>query len=547
MSGGDATPTAKRPSTLASNRGTRGWFGFQIVATLCPAFFMKPTDSLLSAYGLSALGGVMLFLGWAGFGIWPLEMVALVPLWAALEIIADRAWGTKLGVGWLYGTVGIAGGYHWMFEFSEAFSGFGTPINAALFVVFSMYLGLQYGIQGLLYLWIRARGGSVATAALSTLIATEWLFPRLFPDYLGNALIELPLLVQTADLGGPLLVSLLVGIVNLVVFEAIRWRRGARAMPLEVSAAAFGFVAVTLLYGAFRIARVDAEVAAAPSIEVGLVQANMGIFEKHEQMLEGHRRHLEQSRDLEAQGPLDLLVWPESAYNYPRFGRALPVLAKEVRADLKTPILFGGLTFAFEGKYGRLYNSVFLIDQDGFIGQTYDKTRLAMFGEYIPFGDRFPRLYALSPNSGRFEPGTHVAPLSLGPWRISTPICYEDVLPDLVRRMVTGANPHILINLTNDGWFGDTHEPWIHLRLAQFRAVEHRRYLVRATNSGVSAVIDPVGRVVASTRVGTRENLRATVHMLHGQTLYAQVGDWPGWLSLLVVGLTLIRRQRPVG
>jgi apolipoprotein N-acyltransferase len=166
-----------------------------------------------------------------------------------------------------------------------------------------------------------------------------------------------------------------------------------------------------------------------------------------------------------------------------------------------------------------------------------------MFGEYLPLGDQFPILYQLSPNSGSFVQGTHVAPLSLGPWRISTPVCYEDILPGLIREMVTHANPHILINLTNDAWFGDTQEPRIHLRLAQFRAIEHRRYLVRATNSGVSAIIDPVGRIVARTGLKTRENLRARVHMMDGETFYGRVGDWPGWLSLLVTGCMFLRRR----
>lgn len=505
----------------------------------------KTRDSRLAAYGLSAFGGVVLFLGWAGFGIWPLELVALVPLWAAVELVAKRPWRSAFGVGWLYGTVGMAGGYHWMFEFSQEFSGFGWLVNLGIFVGFSMYLGLQYATQGLLYHIARVRGWSVGVAGLSTLVVTEWLFPKLFPVYLSNALLSQSLLVQTADLGGPLLVSVLVGVINVALFEALRWWRGERKTPRVVFAAALGYVSFALIYGAARIPQVDAQVQTAPSLEVGLVQVNLGVYEKQQHMIEGHRRHVEQSLELERDGPLDLLVWPESAYNYPRFHRTLPIIAKEVRQDLESPILFGALSVERGTPYLQLYNTVFLIDEAGIIGQSYDKTHLAMFGEYLPFGDRFPVLYQLSPNTGRFAPGRHWRPLSLGKWRVSTPVCYEDVLPSLVRAMVNEGDPHILINLTNDAWFGDTQEPWIHLRLAQFRAIEHRRYLVRATNSGVSAIIDPAGRVVASTGVRTRENLRGTVHMMEGQTLYARLGDWPGWLSLFVTGFALVRRRPP--
>jgi apolipoprotein N-acyltransferase len=166
-----------------------------------------------------------------------------------------------------------------------------------------------------------------------------------------------------------------------------------------------------------------------------------------------------------------------------------------------------------------------------------------MFGEYLPFGDLFPGLYELSPNSSRFTAGSHVRPVTIGPWRISTPVCYEDVLARFTRKMVREGKPHILINLTNDAWFGDTQEPWIHLVLAKYRAIEHRRYLVRATNSGISAIVDPLGRVVAQTGLLRRENLRYDVRMLDEDTAYTKLGDWPGWLALSLIVMMLIVRQ----
>jgi apolipoprotein N-acyltransferase len=109
--------------------------------------------------------------------------------------------------------------------------------------------------------------------------------------------------------------------------------------------------------------------------------------------------------------------------------------------------------------------------------------------------------------------------------------------------MVLESQPHVLINLTNDAWFGDSQEPWIHLVLSQYRAIEHRRYMVRATNSGISAVVDPLGRVVAQTGLLSRENLRYDVHMLEGETIYGRFGDWPGWLGLAAVVAMFIRRR----
>jgi len=370
----------------------------------------------------------------------------------------------------------------------------------------------------------------------------EWLYPSLFPTYLGNSLHDCTTLVQIADLGGPLLITVVVALVNLSLFEGWRWLRRRRNPPSWVFAVTAVVLALSAVYGVVRMHQVEARMAEAPKLRVGLVQVNMGVFEKRSDAVEGHRRHLEQSRELEKEGKLDLIVWPESAY-IDALPREVPWEASLVRRDLHTPLLFGGVSTDMVDGKREYYNTVFAVDEDGFVRSTYDKTYLLMFGEYLPFGDLFPILYDLSPNSGRFASGTHVRPVELGPWRIATPVCYEDVLAGFTRKMVREGKPHILINLTNDAWFGATQEPWIHLVLAQYRAIEHRRYLVRATNSGISAIIDPLGRIVARTGLLTRENLRYEVGMLDQDTVYTELGDWPGWLALALMALMLMVRR----
>ena len=120
-------------------------------------------------------------------------------------------------------------------------------------------------------------------------------------------------------------------------------------------------------------------------------------------------------------------------------------------------------------------------------------------------------------------------------------------MPAFVRRMVRSAHPDLLVMLANDAWFGDSHEPWIHLAVARMRAIEHQRYVVRATNSGISALIDPAGRVLARTELLARQNLRGTVHPLGGETLYGRLGDWPGWLASARLLALLVVPSRRVG
>lgn len=496
------------------------------------------------AYALAAFAGVLHFLGWAGFGIWPLAFVCMVPLWRALELGLDRSWRHALAVGWVYGAVSYLGGYHWLVEFLEVFSGYGFVASVLMFAAFCLYLGFDYALYAVLYRAFRRRGWPVVAVAVPVLLFVEWVYPALFPTYLANSVHMLTLPTQIADLGGPLLVTALIGVVNLALFDTWRWWRGERPSPRGSWGLAAAAVLASLVYGAVRVQQIEARMADAPVFRIGVVQVNMGIFEKRNEALEGHRRHLEQSYELEREGDLDLIVWPESAY-ISSLPRTLPWNAERVRRGLTTPILFGGISTETVDGERKIFNTVFSIDAGGMVRSSYDKTYLLMFGEYLPLGETFPILYDLSPNSGRFTPGNHVRPVTVGPWRISTPVCYEDILTRFTRYMVREGKPHVLINLTNDAWFGDSQEPWIHLVLSKYRAIEHRRYLVRATNSGISAVIDPLGRVVTKSGLVERANLRADIRMLEQDTLYTIVGDWPGWLSFVALAWMLIRRRAP--
>ncbi len=501
-----------------------------------------PTRLRTRAVALASLAGALHFLGWAGFGIWPLALVCMVPFWAALELSLAKPWGFSLAMGWVYGSVSYLGGYHWLVEFLDVFSGYGIVASSFFFLLFCMYLGFDYALYAVAYRALRRRSWTTAAIAIPIQLLMEWAYPALFPTYLANSFHMLVLPTQVADLGGPLLVSALIVLLNLALYETGRWALGRRPAPRVLLVATAAASIGCLAYGAVRIGQVEEKMAESPLFRIGVVQVNMGIFEKRSEALEGHRRHLEQSQALEDEGELDLIVWPESAY-ISMLSRDVPWNGDFIRGPLETPLLFGGISTDTVDGERKIYNSVFLMDEDGLVRATYDKTYLLMFGEYLPFGETFPVLYELSPNSGRFTAGSHVRPVELGEWRISTPVCYEDILTSFTRKMVREAKPHILMNLTNDAWFGDTQEPFIHLVLSKYRSIEHRRYLVRSTNSGISAVVDPLGRVVAQSGLLTRENLRTDVRLMNQDTLYTKLGDWPGWLSLLVLAWMLFSRR----
>jgi apolipoprotein N-acyltransferase len=246
------------------------------------------------------------------------------------------------------------------------------------------------------------------------------------------------------------------------------------------------------------------------------------------------------------------LIWPESAF--PFFLTREPDALAAIAAFLpEGTVLITGAVRAPEtmppGKVTRAYNSVYVIDHDGAILSVYDKVHLVPFGEYLPFQDSLERLglMALTKIQGGFIPGDRRRVLSVpGAPDVVPLVCYEVVFPGAVEP--SGERGGWTLNLTNDGWFGLSSGPYQHFEQARLRAIEEGLPLVRAANTGISAVIDPVGRIVTSLPLGSEGVLDASLPKALAPTLYARVGDAAAGL---LVGLALLvvmrtRRKRPL-
>ncbi|MBW2458009.1 MAG: apolipoprotein N-acyltransferase, partial [Deltaproteobacteria bacterium] len=506
---------------------------------------LHPIVGPKAAWGLATLSGVLCPVGFVGIGIWPVAFVAWIPL-----IIALRGQTPKraLALGWYAGFLMTMIGFYWLVEMLEVFSGF--PL--ALCVLFAALLCVQKGGRMALMAWLYARaagrGWHHGLSFLGAFAVSELVYPLLFPWYYGASVHDVPLLMQTAELGGPILVSIMILAVNVGLAELLERPMFRQKADLRMLVGGFAFFVVALVYGAVRMASVDAQRDGSEKIKVALVQPNTPLKGRG-----GARKvHLTETRKLAKEG-VDLVVWSEAAwpggFNVKNYKTRLK---RQVTRFLKVPTIVGGILREKvepkpeKGRQWRAYNVAFMADDKGEIVGRYDKQYLLMFGEYLPLGDTFPVLYEWSPNSGHFTPGTSFEPLPFGKHRIATMICYEDIIPTFVNKMVAVGDPDLLVNMTNDTWFGDTSEPWQHLALAKFRTVEHRRYLVRVTNSGVSAIVDPVGRVVTQSEVLKRETLIGDIHFMTGRTVFATVGQIPWWIVTALMALgCLIRRKRP--
>jgi apolipoprotein N-acyltransferase len=505
-----------------------------------------------AAYGLAVASGLLYVLGLPGVNVWPAAFVAYVPLLLSLRGRSPRD-AAKLGLA--SGFVASVGGFYWLYGMMKLFSGMPGPVCAALMLATCAYQGGRTAVVAWLTARAAARGWPAAIAFVLGSITAELVYPLLFPWYFAFMMHRTPILMQAADLGGVYLVGALLLGPNLAFAEILRARReralavttGGTPVPLGRVLVALGLAApaLAMTYGALRMRQVEAIAAAGQEISVGIAQGNLPLFDRKD----GARIHSRLTGDLVAKGA-DLVVWSEGALgtpleehklSNPKYGR--------VTEDLNVPVIFGANTLRKVGRHTRELNSAYLADFDGKIVGRYDKHYLLPFGEFLPFGETFPSLHRWSPNSGHMIAGESVAPLVIDRHPITVLICYEDILPWFVNRAVNEGRPELLVNITIDTWFGDTIEPVEHLALAGLRAVEHRRYLVRATNSGLSAIVDPVGRVTLQGGLFDEEELLGRVRLMSPRTLYEIVGDVPWYAAAIAAVLMafLDRRRREDG
>ena len=492
---------------------------------------------------LASVGGCALALAFSLALAWPALFVAVIAFVLALELSPSRS--QRLVAATVYGWVAYVGGYYWLQPTLESLWAGRLSLSWLVWLGFGLWVCLRFPLIAWGYDSLRARGVGAPVALVLPWVTTEWLYPSLFPFYLANALIDRTLLVQVVALGGPLLLSAWVCMVGAFAAELVL-SRGGRLRPLRTGSVVLVVATAAVLgYGAFSVRGLDTKLQTEPVLTVGVIQANVDVVEKQSERALSHRRHLVRSRALESEGPLDLLIWPETSYLQPLPHEIPTSSGSLVRADLDSPLLFGAVT-AEVGGGRRRYNSALLVDQAGAITAAYDKQLLIPFAEYVPFGDRFERWARIAPTLSRFSKGASKRGIVLGSVRVATPICYETILPGYVRRLMRRTRAHLLVSLTNDGWLGDSSGPDMHLRLARLRAVEHRRFLVRATNTGVSAIVDPLGRVVDQTPTFEAASLRQRVRLREGGTPYARLGDWPGYLSGFAWAWLVVRRRKPL-
>jgi apolipoprotein N-acyltransferase len=493
-----------------------------------------------------------------------LPWVAFVPLLALLDRVGHR-WRTLILITLLYGAWGYVAGYRWVAYALQEFAGFGVLLSHLLLALFAL-LGATCLLPVVLLrrLWLGPelcdrRGVVLLTAALWVTMECWW--PRLFPWYAGLTQHGVSLTRQLAELAGIHAVSFVVVLVNAALYElalAVRRRSLPGALTLELGLVLV-LVAGGLLLGHLRREEVRAQLESATVLtRAALIQGNVPNQEKASGSGDPAHRYRRLTLAAEQLNP-DLILWPETALPYfvtldpdaealaPHWAATRAYL-EDISRRVGAPLLIGALEAEGAPRASggeRNYNSALVIDPPRHPTSSR-KLVLIPFGERIPppLDAWFPDLEERMPRSFRFSAGERARPLQVAGRRVAAVICYEAILPELCRQVVRETGADLLVNLTNDSWFGRTGEPAQHLALSAFRAVELRIPMLRVTNSGVTAYVDPTGEVIDPTPLFEETCTVAVVPRIPttGATLYARVGSLPvHLLGLLTLGALLVR------
>ena len=474
--------------------------------------------------------------------------------WIPLILFVSRAKSRRAAFsgGWLTGAIGFFILLRWMPEVMASYGGMPTTLSWAAYTIliallacypaavcaFTRHLIFRRGERCLLlfpFIWIVME----LLASLSPCGGFPWLLA-------GYTQTRFLAVIQIADITGIYGVSFLLLCVNTAmawfIFYFQNGKRGREAyIPLTAAAA---LVAGALIYGQAAVNRWEKSEA---PFQAALLQGNLSVDETQEVLNEKFERGYINMADSLASKPVDLLILPETAA--PKYfltdeiyRGAMENLARRYTLGL----ILSNINFeTLKDGTWKYFNSAFFLAGDGSLSGVYDKIHLVPFGEYVPYKKLLFFAETVSKEIGGFSEGRELRILPLGGRPANVVICFEAVFPDLVRRFVAGGS-RVIVNLTNDGWYGISAAPYHHLEVARVRAVENRRYFLRAANTGFSAVIEPTGRIAAMTGLAEEAVCLGKFGFIEEKTFYSRHGNVFVWLCVIIsatAGIWATRRR----
>jgi apolipoprotein N-acyltransferase len=487
----------------------------------------------------------------AWFALVPLLLALLLPARSGnlLRPLQAATLGYACGILWYLGNC------YWIYQTMYLYGGLPKPVALGILLLFALYLGLYHALFATaLNLIQRSRYGMRAALLLTPAlwVAVELARARItgFPwDLLGYSQVDNLLLTRLAPIAGVMGLSFVIAAINAALASYF-FLRGRKRVWIPGAAA---LIAILLQLGS-GIGRhnspEDADQSAVmlqENIEVGAPGKAVRPLSSSEEIRTFAQLSLHPTKLSNIQaGPPAILVWPEAPSHFFTSDPYFLASLGEVARALKAPAIVGALgieptTQNDKGYYE--YDSAALFDAAGSFHGHYDKIHLVPWGEYVPFKQFFSFAQKLTEGVGDMDRGTERSVFTTGGHAYGAFICYESIFGDEVRHFaLSGAQ--VLVNISDDGWYGDTGAPWQHLNMTRMRAIENRRWLLLDTNTGITTAIDPQGRTLLEAPRHTRGAYVFPFAFTSGLTLYTRFGDWFAWLC---AGVTLAMLAAALG
>jgi apolipoprotein N-acyltransferase len=507
----------------------------------------------------------------------PFPLAGPVPLWRRLfcwfclvplllALLGKDTHGSRLRpgqtalLGYVCGFFWYLGNCYWTYQTMYLYGGLAKPVALGILLLFSLYLGLYHALFGWLVGLLNARMGRKAAliAAPFLWVAVELARARItgFPwDLLGYTQVDNSLLTKLAPLGGVMLLSFIVAIPS-AIFASIGVAQSTRQ---RLNLLAIGVLLVAgLQLGVLSHSPEDLSehtaVLLQENLAVGAPGRNVEVLHTQEKYRQFVGWSLSPLVSVTKNGSElswvsvpqnakhDLIIWPEAPADFATTDPAFRAQLGSLARSSDTPVIAGSLGVDFdssaEGGY-REYGSAAVFDKDGTYLGRYDKIHRVPWGEYVPYKQLFFFAGKLVDGVGRMDAGTQHTIFQLDGHKEAVFICYESIFGDEVREFVKNG-AEVLVNISDDGWFGDTGAPWQHLDMARMRAIENRRWILRDTNTGVTTAIDPHGRGIFSTPRHVRAAFAFPFDYRDDLTFYTRHGDWFAWICALVSAAMLV-------
>jgi len=486
------------------------------------------------------LSGLLTILIHPPISLFPLAFISLVPLFLSLR--KDRPYQNLLA-GMLSGMVGYMGTVYWVVVAMSRYGGLDIVSSILIMIVLVLYMSFYVGVFCYSITYLESRLSiPIYLSAPIIWVVLEYIrgflltgFPWVLLAYSQH--IFLPF-IQVASITGIYFISFMIVAINCIFYSI--WSK--KRIPLYYIIITAVLFSGSIVYGFIRL---NSDSPGIKRHNVTIIQGNISQDIKWDAYFKAKTVKKYYEMTLNNSRGSSLVVWPETAMPFAiNTAKQIDELLKSLAVSTNTDILFGTVHME-DGDI--FYNSAYVFDKQGKTAGIYNKVHLVPFGEYTPLKDYIPFLSKITAAGGSFSPGKSHRPIPTSSGDIGVLICYEGIFPNISLDTVR-KGAQVLVNITNDAWYDRTSAPYQHLSFYVFRAIETERYIIRAANTGISAIIDHRGRIRAKTPIFEDAVVKGDFSLSNSMTFYARYGEWFMFLVFIclvfLIGISLIKTLR---